>query len=174
MGQSKSHQKVSLQNKNLNLERIPPTNYYGSHYVPESLTQPLAQAKMVTNNFGNRNFMQSMGRLSMHSWWALVFSVLGAGGGYLLFFLPCSQCVPNMFSLCSLEVPQVVTEDIPNRISILSHMVCPKYINWKGGLLGNTFVSILQLGSKEVLPLGECSMLQKNCWSASEYGSFQK
>jgi hypothetical protein len=27
----------------------------------------LAEAKMLTNNFGNRNFMQPMGRLNMHS-----------------------------------------------------------------------------------------------------------
>jgi hypothetical protein len=27
----------------------------------------LAEAKMVTNSFGNRNLMQPMGRLSMHS-----------------------------------------------------------------------------------------------------------
>ncbi len=37
----------------------------------------------------------------------------------------------------------------------------PMYINWKGGLWGNTFVSILQLGSKEVFPskgiMPECS-----------------
>jgi hypothetical protein len=34
-------------------------------------------------------------------------------------FLPCSQCVPNMFSFCSLEVP--------NSTLILSHRVCPKF-----------------------------------------------
>jgi hypothetical protein len=47
---------------------------------------------MVTNSFGNRNFMQPMGWLSMHSWLALVFSLLGGGWGWgeLLFvFLPC-------------------------------------------------------------------------------------
>ncbi len=45
---------------------------------------------MVTNSFGNRNFMQPMGRLSMHSWWALVFSFWGEFFLFLFFdqFLP--------------------------------------------------------------------------------------
>jgi hypothetical protein len=34
-------------------------------YVHKSLTQPLAQAKMTINRFGNRNFMLPMGRLIM-------------------------------------------------------------------------------------------------------------
>jgi hypothetical protein len=37
--------------------------------------------KMVTNSFGNRNFMQPTRRLSMHSRWALFFSLCGWGGG---------------------------------------------------------------------------------------------
>ncbi len=50
---------------------------------------------MVTNSFGNRNFMQPMGRLSMHSWWALVFSFWGEVGWELFFvFLPCSISSP--------------------------------------------------------------------------------
>jgi len=36
---------------------------------------------MVTYSFGNRNFMQPMGWLSMHSWLALVFSFWGVGRG---------------------------------------------------------------------------------------------
>jgi len=32
---------------------------------------------MVTNSFGPRKFMQPMGRLNMHSWWALFFSFWG-------------------------------------------------------------------------------------------------
>ncbi len=41
--------------------------------------------------------------------------------------------------------------------------------------MGNTFVSILQLGWEEVFPLGGVtSMFPKNCWWANEYGSFKK
>jgi hypothetical protein len=91
--------KVSLQNKNLNLERIRPLALINMdhNYVPKSLTQPLAQAKMVTNSFGNRNFMQPMGRLSMHSWCALVFFFLG-GLGELSF------AFSSLFPMCSQHV----------------------------------------------------------------------
>jgi hypothetical protein len=37
-----------------------------------------------------------------------VFSLSVVGGGRFLKILPCSQCVPNIFSSCSLEVPQVL------------------------------------------------------------------
>jgi hypothetical protein len=68
---------------------------------------------MVTNSFGNRNFMQPMERLSMHSWRIQFFSL----GGWrerqgFFFFFPCSQCVP---------------QDVPNSTWVLSHMVCPKF-----------------------------------------------
>jgi len=66
MGQSKSV--IAKQKSELGKNPFPPPLINMDHnYVPKSLTQPLAQAKMVTNSFGNRNFMQPMGRLSMHS-----------------------------------------------------------------------------------------------------------
>ncbi len=63
---------------------------------------------MVTNNFGNRNFMQPMGMLTMHSKcldfiFFLNFGGRGEGGGFFLFsFVPItfpssSHWVPNMF-----------------------------------------------------------------------------
>jgi hypothetical protein len=65
---------------------------------------------MVTNSFGNRNFMQPMGRLSMHSKCLDFFFLLSFGKGFggvgrgeedffhfsfvLNMFLPNSQSVP--------------------------------------------------------------------------------
>jgi hypothetical protein len=67
---------------------------------------------MVTNSFGNRNFMQPMGRLIMHSK-CLDFSFLlsfekGGRGlrGFFSFFL-CSQHVPFKFPMGSQYVPNV-------------------------------------------------------------------
>jgi hypothetical protein len=57
---------------------------------------------MVTNGFGNRNFIQPMGRLSMHTkcldlFFLLSFGFGGRGGGFFSFFL--------LFPVCSFEVP---------------------------------------------------------------------
>ncbi len=57
---------------------------------------------MVPNSFGNRNFMQPMGRLSMHSKCLDFFSFKfawggGGGGGFFLYFI-FSQFVPQGFS----------------------------------------------------------------------------
>jgi hypothetical protein len=52
-------------------------NYYVSNFFPLTLIQ----AKNGDNNFGNKSFMQLVGS--------------------------CSQCLPNMISSCSFEVPQV-------------------------------------------------------------------
>jgi hypothetical protein len=69
---------------------------------------------MVTNSFGNRNFMQPMGRPSMHSkcldFFPFKFWVVGrgGGGGGRIFCFPlfptCFLQVPNGFSICSLCV----------------------------------------------------------------------
>ncbi len=75
---------------------------------------------MVT---GNRNFMQPMGRLSMHSKCFDLFSVKfwggqGGGGRRIVFsFFLGSQCVPNMLSLSSRYVPN----EFPNMFSIVPH-----------------------------------------------------
>jgi len=58
--------------------------------------------KMVTDSFGNRNFMQPMGRLSMHSKRLDFF--LGGGWKREDFFL-CSQHVPFKFPMGSQSVP---------------------------------------------------------------------
>jgi hypothetical protein len=59
---------------------------------------------MVTNSFEIKSFMHPMRRLSMHSWWAMFFPSMGS---YSLFLFLVSQCLFNMFSLCSHEVLQV-------------------------------------------------------------------
>jgi len=66
---------------------------------------------MVTNSFGNRNFMQPMGRLSMHST-CLDFSFLlsfekGVGARRFFSFFLCSQHVPFKFPMGSQYVPNV-------------------------------------------------------------------
>jgi hypothetical protein len=73
----------------------------------------LAQAKIVMNSFGNRNLMQPMGRLSMHSkcldFFVLKFFGGGASGGRILkifpLFLTCSLQVPNGKAQHALQVP---------------------------------------------------------------------
>ncbi len=67
---------------------------------------------MVTNSFGNRNFMQPIGRLSMHSKCLDLFSLkFGVGGGvgrgefvFFHLFPTCSLQVPNGFSSSSQHV----------------------------------------------------------------------
>jgi hypothetical protein len=70
---------------------------------------------MVTNSFGNRNFMQPMGRLSMHSTcldFIFLLSFEKEGEGERIFFnfplFPtCSLQVPNGFPSSSQYVPNV-------------------------------------------------------------------
>jgi hypothetical protein len=50
----------------------------------------------------------------------------GVVEGFLFVFLPCSQCVPNMFPWCS-PSSHVVAQSVPNSTSNLSRMVCPKF-----------------------------------------------
>jgi hypothetical protein len=61
---------------------------------------------MVMNSFGNRNFMQPMGRLSMHSkcldFFLLSFG-FGGEGGFFSFF--------SLFPTCSLQVPNGFPSD---------------------------------------------------------------
>jgi hypothetical protein len=94
--------------------------------------------KMVTNSLGNRNFMQAMGRLSMHSWWALGFSFWGVMGEIFWFF----SLVPIKFPLgspiFSLRRSQYHLKFYP--ICFAQRSSTLMYINWKGRLLGCTFV----------------------------------
>jgi hypothetical protein len=76
----------------------------------------LAQAKNGDQQFfGNRNFMQPMGRLSMHSkcldfisfkFWVVVVVV---GGFFFLF---------PLFPTCSFQVPNVFPKGVPNITSL--------------------------------------------------------
>jgi hypothetical protein len=67
---------------------------------------------MVTNNFGNKNFMELMGRLIMHSKCFDFFSIkFRRGVGGIFFFFPlfptCSFQVPNVFPSSSQYVHKV-------------------------------------------------------------------
>jgi hypothetical protein len=129
------------------------------------------------------SFMQLMRRLNMHSWLAQIFSFWGWGGwSYFFVFSPCLQCVLNMFSSCSYKVPQVpklFTNTFPITPQFYSHVVLSKVqlsclYTEKGRLKGCTFVSILQLGSKEVFLLKSIQCSKKNWWWANGCGFFKK
>jgi hypothetical protein len=74
---------------------------------------------MVMNSFGNRNFMQPMGRFSKHSKCLGFFSFKFLGAGEDFFFL-CSQHVPFKFPMGSRQVPTMFT-----RFSMCSSRVFP-------------------------------------------------
>jgi hypothetical protein len=101
----------------------------------------------------------------------------GGVGRLFIFSLPCSQCVPNMFSSRSLETPQV-HKLFPKACSIalqfyhiwFAQSSILMYINcW-----GNRFIFILQLGFRIGASIEECSMFQKKCWWGNELRLFQK
>ncbi len=72
---------------------------------------------MVMNSFGNRNFMQPMGRLSMHSKCLdfFVLKLFGAGAGWGRIFI--NSFVPDMFPSSSQRVP-------------IKFLMCSPYLNW--------------------------------------------
>jgi hypothetical protein len=74
-----------------------------------------------TNGFGNRNFMQPMGRLSLHSkcrdFFSFKFWVV-VGEDFLSFF--------PLFPICSLQVPNLFPKGVPNSTSFFGQMFCPK------------------------------------------------
>jgi hypothetical protein len=74
---------------------------------------------MKTNSFGNRNFMQPMGRLSMHSkclgFLVLKFFLKGAHLGEDFFHF---SFVPDVFLSSSHQVPNVFPKGVPNSTSL--------------------------------------------------------
>ncbi len=91
---------------------------------------------MVTNNFGNRNFVQPMRRLNMHSNFFLLSLGVGGeeGGGGFFFnfplFLTCSLEVPIRFPLCSPRVFPIAPCFNPTRFAqsppLLTYIGGPK------------------------------------------------
>jgi len=77
-------------------------------------------------NFGNKSFMHPMKMFSLHLWRVQFFLFEGGGeGGFC--FMPCSLCIPFMFSWGS-QVPKLFPQKVPNSTSgLLFHMVCPKF-----------------------------------------------
>jgi len=99
------------------------------------------------------------------------FFLLGCGGGDFLVFFPCSHQVPFKFPKFFLRRSQYHLNFIPYGLPQNSTLM---YINWKGRLLGSTFVFILQPGGQRGAFMRECSIFQKNCSGANEDGSFKK
>jgi hypothetical protein len=102
----------------------------------------------VSNNFGNRNFMEPCSLLSGVGW---------GGVSYFVFFF----LVFNVFSSCSLEVPKLFSKaGFPKSTSVLFHMVCPKFNSHVYKLKSPSryweihLILFSNWGSKEVLPLG--------------------
>ncbi len=83
---------------------------------------------MMTNSFGNRNFMQPMGRPSMHSkyidFFPFKFSVVGPGGGAGGFFLfPLfPTCSPRVFPIAARFNPICFAQSPP----LLTYIGGPK------------------------------------------------
>ncbi len=96
---------------------------------------PSSWKGVLKNNFGKKNFMQSMGRLRMHCQKNAVFFFGGKG-----FFSP---FVPKVFSNLFLKMFQIAPWFYPIRF-------CPKFnfpvYKLKRRNLRSTFASILQLG----------------------------
>jgi hypothetical protein len=121
----------------------------------------------VTNSFGNKSLMNAMRRLDMHSWWE--FFPLGVGWGEVILvffsvFPTCSNHVPMSspkFLSCYPKAFPIAPQFYPIWFAQSSTLM---YINWNGRLKGSILVSILQLGSKELLLLRSAQCSQKNWW----------
>ncbi len=107
-------------------------SYMSPNHWPSRQPRP----KMVTNRFENGNFMQPMGRLSMQSWWALVFSFWGGGGlcvlgGVVFFvFLPCSITAPAI-SLGQKWWPTVTKNTCSQWVGWSMHSRCLDFFSFK-------------------------------------------
>jgi len=133
---------------------------------------------MVTNSFGNRNFMQPMGRLSMHSkcldFFAFKFGQ-GWGGRYFFIFpsFPiCSLQVPNGFPSGSQYVPYVFP--IAPCFNPIRFAQSPPLLTYVGGPKGETLHLCIEfsiLGSLHRFNffLGRANQIgslpQKKCWT---------
>jgi hypothetical protein len=114
-----------------------------------------------------KTFMQPMRRLSMQSWGGPVFFffVWGRGEGFFFwgFLASFQMCSHRVFLSSSQSVPKLFLKRIPIALpQIYPIWFCPLSCVYKVktcGRRGSSFVSFLQLGSKEVLLLGsaQCS-----------------
>jgi hypothetical protein len=71
------------------------------------------------------------------------FFLLGCGGGDFLVFFPCSHQVPFRFPKFFPKAFPISPQFYPIWFAQSSTLM---YINWKGRLLGSTFLFIVQLG----------------------------
>jgi hypothetical protein len=88
-------------------------------------------------------------------------------------FPMCSHCVLFMFHGVP-QVPKLFPKTFPIARQFYPIWFAQSstfmYLNWKGGLLESTFVSILQLRVKRGASIGECPMFPKYWWWANECG----
>jgi len=117
---------------------------------------------MMTNNFENKSFMQSMRRHSMH----LVFFCLAEGRGRLFLFFP---LFPNVFSSCSHGVPKVLklfptTFPIAPQLYPIWFAQSPTlmYTNWKSWAIGeHIYFYFATCGPKRCFYLGRSAQCLK-------------
>jgi hypothetical protein len=128
---------------------------------------------MLTNSFGNRNFTQPMGRLSMHSKCLdLFFLSFGARGGEDFFhfsFVPnkfpsSSQWVPIRFPMCS---PRVFP--IAPRFNPICFAQSPPLLTYIGGPKGKALYLYIESSI-----LGAFHRFNFFLWWANHIGSLQK
>jgi hypothetical protein len=120
---------------------------------PSSLVGLLAQAKI-----GDEQFWE--GSACAHEWSS--FFVFEREGG-IFCFLKNFPLFPNWCVL--------IMFPIAPRFYLIwfAQSSTPMYINWKGAIKGNTFVSILQPGVLRGPSIRECFNEQKNWWWANEH-----
>jgi hypothetical protein len=109
---------------------------------------------------------------------AQVWTHWGLNIDSFFFFFPFFPLVPNVFPTGSCHVPMrfpkfpIAPQFYPIWFAQSSTLV---NMNWNSRLKGSTFVSILQLGSKELLILRSVpNNVHKNWWWANDVGSFTK
>ncbi len=129
-------------------------------------------AKNGDTQFWKEKFHAAIGKAQHALMMGAVFSFWG-GPGRGTFFPPGSQSVPDMFPSSSQSVPKCIPQHVPNSTWVClksnSHVYKPKRSNVREHICFY-FVTGVQRGA----PIGECSMVQKNCWRANGNGSFPK
>jgi hypothetical protein len=125
--------------------------------------------KMVTNSFGNRNFMQPMGRVNMPSKCLdFIFLSFVGRGGCIFFFFFFSHQVPNMFPRFPMCSPRVFP--IAPRFNPICFAQSLPLLTYIGGAKGEPFH--LSIESSILGKLHSFNLFF--LWWVNQIGSLQK